>query len=135
MAAEIDSAGGGAVARMTRAPGSALAVGPLLRQPRPAVRRFAWRSNHPFPDLESALLTAPAFRSIEGAYVALLQLATEEPEQHIDTRGNAAREVIGVSFRLPTRGSVCRTWPTGGSTRSFSSPKPSGTSQAAGIWR
>ncbi|MFH9734943.1 thymidylate synthase [Streptomyces sp. NPDC017260] len=46
------------------------------------------------------MLTAPAFRSIEGAYVALLQLATKEPEQHIDARGNAAREVIGVSFRL-----------------------------------
>ncbi|MGW7715564.1 thymidylate synthase [Streptomyces chartreusis] len=46
------------------------------------------------------MLTAPTFRSVEGAYVALLQLATKEPEQHIDARGNAAREVMGVSFRL-----------------------------------
>ncbi|WP_217166516.1 hypothetical protein [Streptomyces sp. AC512_CC834] len=46
------------------------------------------------------MLTAPAFRSIEGAYVALIRLATTEPEQRIDARGNAAREVIGVSFRL-----------------------------------
>ncbi|MFI7352028.1 thymidylate synthase [Streptomyces sp. NPDC049936] len=33
--------------------------------------------------------------------MALLQLATEEPEHRIDARGNAAREVLGVSFRLP----------------------------------
>ncbi|MFJ3310741.1 thymidylate synthase [Streptomyces sp. NPDC086549] len=46
------------------------------------------------------MLTAPTFRSVEGAYVALLQLATKEPEQHIDARGNAAHEVLGVSFRL-----------------------------------
>ncbi|MEU8687682.1 thymidylate synthase [Streptomyces sp. NPDC048665] len=47
------------------------------------------------------MLTAPTFRNVEGAYVALLLLATKEPEQHIDARGNAAHEVIGVSFRLP----------------------------------
>ncbi|MFJ5779306.1 thymidylate synthase [Streptomyces sp. NPDC093094] len=33
--------------------------------------------------------------------MALLQLATREPEHQIEARGNAAREVIGVSFRLP----------------------------------
>jgi thymidylate synthase len=47
------------------------------------------------------LLTAPTFPSVEGAYVALLRLATKEPEHRIDARGNAAREVLGVSFRLP----------------------------------
>ncbi|WP_395576861.1 thymidylate synthase [Streptomyces sp. BK79] len=47
------------------------------------------------------MLTAPTFPSVEGAYVALLQLATKEPEHQIDARGNAAREVVGVSFRLP----------------------------------
>ncbi|MFG3151349.1 thymidylate synthase [Streptomyces sp. NPDC048219] len=47
------------------------------------------------------MLTSPDFPSVEGAYVALLQLATKEPEHRIDARGNAAREVLGVSFRLP----------------------------------
>ncbi|MFF7452189.1 MULTISPECIES: thymidylate synthase [unclassified Streptomyces] len=47
------------------------------------------------------MLTAPTFPSVEDAYVALLQLATKEPEHRIDARGNAAREVIGASFRLP----------------------------------
>ncbi|MFJ5222342.1 thymidylate synthase [Streptomyces sp. NPDC088400] len=47
------------------------------------------------------MLTAPTFRSVEGAYLALLQLASTNFEQHIEARGNAAREVIGVSFRLP----------------------------------
>ncbi|MEV0471361.1 thymidylate synthase [Streptomyces prunicolor] len=51
-------------------------------------------------DLESALLTAPTFDSVEGAYIALLRLATERPEHRIDARGKAAREVIGVGFRL-----------------------------------
>ncbi|MFV8132795.1 hypothetical protein [Streptomyces syringium] len=41
------------------------------------------------------------FRSIEGAYLALLRLVTEEHEHHISARGNEAREVIGVGFRLP----------------------------------
>ncbi|MFJ7242147.1 thymidylate synthase [Streptomyces olivaceus] len=47
------------------------------------------------------MLTAPTFRSVEGAYLALLQLASANFEQHIEARGNAAREVIGVGFRLP----------------------------------
>ncbi|MFJ5836123.1 thymidylate synthase [Streptomyces shenzhenensis] len=47
------------------------------------------------------MLTAPTFRSIEGAYIALLELATKEPEHRIDARGNAALEVLGVSFKLP----------------------------------
>ncbi|AYN30641.1 thymidylate synthase [Streptomyces albus] len=38
---------------------------------------------------------------MEGAYLALLQLATADFEQRIEARGNAAREVIGVGFRLP----------------------------------
>ncbi|MFJ9901135.1 thymidylate synthase [Streptomyces sp. NPDC091280] len=46
------------------------------------------------------MLTAPVFISVEGAYIALLRLVTEQPEHRIDARGNAAREVIGVSFRL-----------------------------------
>lgn len=46
------------------------------------------------------MLTAPSFDNIEGAYLALLRLATEQPEHRIDARGNAAREVIGVGFRL-----------------------------------
>ncbi|MGW3101323.1 thymidylate synthase [Streptomyces sp. NPDC001100] len=46
------------------------------------------------------MLTAPIFDSVEGAYIALLRLTTEQPEHRIDARGNAAREVIGVSFRL-----------------------------------
>ncbi|MFH9677667.1 thymidylate synthase [Streptomyces sp. NPDC017405] len=47
------------------------------------------------------MLTAPTFRTVEGAYVALLRLATQQPEHRIDARGNTALEVIGVSFRLP----------------------------------
>lgn len=47
------------------------------------------------------MLTAPTFRSVEGAYLALLQLASANFEQHIEARGSAAREVIGVGFRLP----------------------------------
>ncbi|WP_406463421.1 thymidylate synthase [Streptomyces sp. NBC_01622] len=46
------------------------------------------------------MLTASIFDSVEGAYIALLRLTTEQPEHRIDARGNAAREVIGVSFRL-----------------------------------
>ncbi|MFJ2818522.1 thymidylate synthase [Streptomyces sp. NPDC087294] len=48
-----------------------------------------------------SMLTAPTFHSVEGAYLALLHLATADFEQRIEARGNAAREVIGVSFRLP----------------------------------
>jgi thymidylate synthase len=47
------------------------------------------------------LLTTPTFPSVEGAYLALLRLATEKHERHIAARGNDAREVIGVGFRLP----------------------------------
>ncbi|MEV5260895.1 thymidylate synthase [Streptomyces anulatus] len=47
------------------------------------------------------MLTAPTFRSVEGAYLALLKLATDKHEHHIAARGNEAREVIGVGFRLP----------------------------------
>jgi thymidylate synthase len=47
------------------------------------------------------LLTASTFQSVEGAYVALLQLASQQFEHRIDARGNAALEVIGVTFRLP----------------------------------
>ncbi len=46
------------------------------------------------------MLTAPTFRSVEGAYVALLQLASTNAEHHIAARGNDANEVIGVGFRL-----------------------------------
>ncbi|MFE7276887.1 thymidylate synthase [Streptomyces sp. NPDC057623] len=46
------------------------------------------------------MLTAPSFDNVEGAYLALLRLATEQPEHRIDARGNAAREMIGVGFRL-----------------------------------
>ncbi|MEU1592858.1 thymidylate synthase [Streptomyces sp. NPDC005708] len=53
------------------------------------------------PDLEEPLLTTPSFRSVEGAYLELLRLATEEHEHRIAARGNNAREVIGVGFRLP----------------------------------
>ncbi|MEU2585313.1 thymidylate synthase [Streptomyces avermitilis] len=44
--------------------------------------------------------TTPEFPSVEGAYVALLRLATEESEHHIAARVNEAHEVIGVGFRL-----------------------------------
>ncbi|MGW0825211.1 thymidylate synthase [Streptomyces sp. NPDC002845] len=47
------------------------------------------------------MLTAPTYRSVEGAWLALLHLASKENEHHIDARGNAGREVIGVGFRLP----------------------------------
>ncbi|WP_030570280.1 thymidylate synthase [Streptomyces aureocirculatus] len=46
------------------------------------------------------MLTAPSYRSVEEPYLALLRLACDA-QQHITARGNAAREVIGVSFRLP----------------------------------
>lgn len=47
------------------------------------------------------MLTAPTYRSVEGPYLALLQLASHHHEHQIAARGNDAREVIGVSFRLP----------------------------------
>ncbi|GHJ39958.1 thymidylate synthase [Streptomyces sp. TS71-3] len=40
------------------------------------------------------------FNSFEDAYLALLKLATEDYEHHITSRGNDAREVIGVGFHL-----------------------------------
>ncbi|WP_405499663.1 thymidylate synthase [Streptomyces anulatus] len=46
------------------------------------------------------MLKAPTFRSIEGAYLALLDQASNSPEHHISARGNDANEMIGVSFRL-----------------------------------
>ncbi len=46
-------------------------------------------------------LRPAAFPDLESAYVALLRLATEEHQFRIAPRGNAAREVIGVGFRLP----------------------------------
>jgi thymidylate synthase len=42
-----------------------------------------------------------SFPSLESAYVTLLRLATEEPQFRISPRGNVAREVLGVAFRLP----------------------------------
>ncbi|GHG05616.1 thymidylate synthase [Streptomyces filamentosus] len=47
------------------------------------------------------MLTPPTYQSVEGAYLDLLRLASQSPEHHIDARGNAAREVLGVTFRLP----------------------------------
>ncbi|MET9879793.1 thymidylate synthase [Actinacidiphila glaucinigra] len=47
------------------------------------------------------MLTPQTNRSIEGAYVGLLEQATEQTEHQIGARGNHAREVIGVGFRLP----------------------------------
>ncbi|MGY1502932.1 thymidylate synthase [Streptomyces sp. QTS52] len=46
------------------------------------------------------MLSPPTFGSVEDAYLELLHLATEQHEHRIDARGNAAREVIGVAFRL-----------------------------------
>ncbi|MFB6839757.1 thymidylate synthase [Streptomyces sp. NPDC056361] len=46
------------------------------------------------------MLTPFTYRSVEGAYLDLLRLASQSPEHRIDARGNVAREVIGVSFRL-----------------------------------
>ncbi|MFF7258097.1 thymidylate synthase [Streptomyces microflavus] len=45
-------------------------------------------------------LTATTYRTVEGAYLDLIRLACGDPEYHIDARGNEAREVIGVTFRL-----------------------------------
>ena len=47
------------------------------------------------------VLTPPSFPDLEAAYVALLRAATEQYQFRISPRGNAAREVIGVGFRLP----------------------------------
>lgn len=47
------------------------------------------------------MLTAPRYPSVEAAYLALLELASENHEHRIAARGNDAREVIGASFRLP----------------------------------
>lgn len=52
----------------------------------------------PHPD---PALAPPSFPDFGAAYVALLRLATREPRFRIAPRGNAAREVIGVGFRLP----------------------------------
>jgi len=41
-----------------------------------------------------------SYEGVEGAYVALLRLAVENYEHRISARGNHAREVIGVGFRL-----------------------------------
>ncbi|MET9544173.1 thymidylate synthase [Streptomyces sp. NPDC006627] len=46
------------------------------------------------------MLSTSTFRSVEAAYLALLKLATSEHEHHITARGNQAREVLGVGFRL-----------------------------------
>ncbi|CAM5576093.1 thymidylate synthase [Streptomyces aurantiogriseus] len=46
------------------------------------------------------MLTTPEFTSVEGAYLALLRLATEDAEHHIAARGNEASEILGVGFRL-----------------------------------
>nr|BAP34726.1 thymidylate synthase [Streptomyces sp. ML694-90F3] len=46
------------------------------------------------------MLTAPEYRTIGDAYLDLLRLACRHPEHHIAARGNDAREVIGVAFRL-----------------------------------
>lgn len=43
------------------------------------------------------MLTTPTYHTVETAYLALLRLASETPEHFISARGNAAREVIGVS--------------------------------------
>lgn len=64
----------------------------------------AFTKEIPMPNLppsSSALLTSPAFHTVEGAYTALLQLVSKEPERRIDARGNTGREVLGVGFRLP----------------------------------
>ncbi len=45
-------------------------------------------------------LNAPTYRTVEGAYLDLLRLACQGPEYRITARGNNAREIIGVSFRL-----------------------------------
>ncbi|RST20448.1 thymidylate synthase [Streptomyces sp. WAC04770] len=45
-------------------------------------------------------LRATTYRTVEGAYLDLIRLACGDPEYRIDARGNTAREVIGVSFRL-----------------------------------
>lgn len=47
------------------------------------------------------MLTAPTYRTVEGAYLDLLRLACASPTYRIEARGNAAREVIGVAFQLP----------------------------------
>jgi thymidylate synthase len=41
------------------------------------------------------------FPGLEAAYVALLRVSTDEHQFRISPRGNAAREVLGVAFRLP----------------------------------
>lgn len=46
-------------------------------------------------------LAPVSFPDLGAAYVALLRVATEEYQFRISPRGNAAREVIGVGFRLP----------------------------------
>lgn len=46
------------------------------------------------------MLETLTFDGVEGAYLALLRLATEKPEHRISARGNDAREVIGVGFTL-----------------------------------
>ncbi|MFF4456798.1 thymidylate synthase [Streptomyces goshikiensis] len=47
------------------------------------------------------MLSMPSYPSLEGAYLALLRLATQNAEHHIGARGNDAREVIVLGFRLP----------------------------------
>lgn len=47
------------------------------------------------------MLTPPSHSDIESAYLGLLAHVSEAYEHRIDARGNAAREVIGASFRLP----------------------------------
>ncbi|MBM9508052.1 thymidylate synthase [Actinacidiphila acididurans] len=47
------------------------------------------------------MLTPPAYPGLEAAYLDLLAHVTAGFEHRIAPRGNAAREVIGVAFRLP----------------------------------
>jgi thymidylate synthase len=55
----------------------------------------------PFPLPRDTALAPVSFPSLEAAYVTLLRTATEENQFRIAPRGNAAREVMGVAFRLP----------------------------------
>jgi thymidylate synthase len=47
------------------------------------------------------MLTPPSYPGLESAYLALLAHVGEDHEFRIAPRGNDAREVLGLSFRLP----------------------------------
>lgn len=80
-------------------PGARYVSGPAFPLPSATPPRPLEDPVHTTPPRDSQLAPV-SFPDFESAYVALLRLATCGHQFRIAPRGNAAREVIGVGFRL-----------------------------------